>query len=55
MNIAFWILVILAAVIVWVVATYSLISARVGNQVVNIYENVKKNMEIERDKDVEHW
>lgn len=55
MNIAFWILVILAAVIVWVVATYSLFSARVGNQVVNIYENVKKNMEIERDKDVEHW
>ena len=55
MNIAFWILVILAAMVVWVVAVQSLAAARIGKTVSDVYRDVKKNMEIERDKDDEHW
>lgn len=47
MNIAFWIIVILIAVVVWVVACASMFSARVGKVVKDTYDSVKDSMDVE--------
>lgn len=56
MNIVFWILIFLAALAVWAIATASLFSARVGKIVVEMYENITKSMDVEREnEDEKHW
>lgn len=56
MNIVFWILIFLAALAVWAVATASLFSARVGKIVVEMYESITKSMDVEREnEDEKHW
>ena len=53
MNIVFWILIFLAALAVWAVATASLFSARVGKIVVEMYDNITKSMDVERENEDE--
>lgn len=56
MNVVFWILIFLAALAVWAVATASLFSARVGKIVVEMYESITKSMDVEREnEDEKHW
>ena len=47
MNIAFWIPAVLAVCAVWIVATASLFSARVGKRVSKVYEDVRKGIRME--------
>lgn len=47
MNIVFWMLIILAAVAIWIVAVTSLFSARVGNMIKNTGESIKDSLDVE--------
>ena len=47
MNIVFWILIILAAVAVWIIAVTSLFSVRVGNAIKNTRESIKDSLDVE--------
>ena len=47
MNIAFWILVIIAVLAVWGIATASLFSARVGKNVSDLIKGIKSGIDAE--------